>query len=217
MNNTHPCSKCLKHKPVSDFQLYKNKPSGQCRQCKTESEIARRRRNGIKPKRFSYITDSQKLCLVCNKLKPLESFSPAVRGVGGVGCFCKPCFANRYRDKAKARKATALYRKRHRESWLASHRLNQYKRRSKIQAVNDGSVNDDVLIKIYSSKKCLYCKKYIAQNKRTLDHLTPLARGGHHTASNVGMACVSCNSAKGKMTFDEFKRKQTNNGDHSCG
>ena len=42
--------------------------------------------------------------------------------------------------------------------------------------------------------KCAYCG---AKPKRlTIDHVLPLARGGHHIAGNVVPACMSCNQHK---------------------
>jgi 5-methylcytosine-specific restriction endonuclease McrA len=41
---------------------------------------------------------------------------------------------------------------------------------------------------------CVYCKK--PQQRLTMDHLTPLSKGGAHTASNIVPACRSCNSRK---------------------
>jgi 5-methylcytosine-specific restriction endonuclease McrA len=44
--------------------------------------------------------------------------------------------------------------------------------------------------------RCVYCGKR-AKGHLTQDHLTPLALGGNHTASNIVPACRSCNCKKG--------------------
>jgi 5-methylcytosine-specific restriction endonuclease McrA len=41
--------------------------------------------------------------------------------------------------------------------------------------------------------RCAYCGE---PKKLTVDHITPLSKGGRHTARNVAPACKSCNSAK---------------------
>jgi 5-methylcytosine-specific restriction endonuclease McrA len=41
---------------------------------------------------------------------------------------------------------------------------------------------------------CAYCGK--KSKKLTMDHITPLIKGGSHTASNIVPACKSCNSKK---------------------
>lgn len=38
----------------------------------------------------------------------------------------------------------------------------------------------------------------------TVDHMTPLARGGDYADSNMVLACLDCNAAKGTMTLGEF-------------
>jgi len=42
---------------------------------------------------------------------------------------------------------------------------------------------------------CAYCLR--PTKHLTIDHVTPLARGGSHTPENIVMACRSCNSKKG--------------------
>lgn len=48
--------------------------------------------------------------------------------------------------------------------------------------------------------RCAYCSNLAT----TQDHLTPFARGGSHTASNIVPACLRCNSRKGTRTMLEF-------------
>jgi 5-methylcytosine-specific restriction endonuclease McrA len=44
---------------------------------------------------------------------------------------------------------------------------------------------------------CTYCHQEIpAGTARTVDHITPLSRGGKHTPGNLTPACKSCNSRK---------------------
>lgn len=49
---------------------------------------------------------------------------------------------------------------------------------------------------------CAYCLRPMP--KVTLDHMTPLVRGGSHTLSNVVPCCKSCNSRKGTKTLLEY-------------
>lgn len=48
---------------------------------------------------------------------------------------------------------------------------------------------------------CLYCNK---NKSDTIDHLTPLSRGGTNNIDNLVAACRSCNSRKGAKTMYEF-------------
>ena len=43
---------------------------------------------------------------------------------------------------------------------------------------------------------CAYCKKKFPFTQLTPDHITPLARGGSHTLSNIIPACLDCNMRK---------------------
>jgi 5-methylcytosine-specific restriction endonuclease McrA len=42
--------------------------------------------------------------------------------------------------------------------------------------------------------RCAYCGRKM--QRLTMDHLTPISKGGNHTKSNIVPACRSCNSTK---------------------
>ena len=53
---------------------------------------------------------------------------------------------------------------------------------------------------------CIYCGSH---EPPTMDHLTPLARGGEHTAENVAPACLPCNQSKGAKVVAEFLSEES--------
>ncbi len=61
------------------------------------------------------------------------------------------------------------------------------------------------------SEYCCYlcgCKLTIElsqPNTVSLEHKTPLSRGGAHSKDNVAPACFLCNSAKRNLTVEEFR------------
>jgi 5-methylcytosine-specific restriction endonuclease McrA len=55
-------------------------------------------------------------------------------------------------------------------------------------------------------KRCHYCGKELPAGKVTTDHKVPISRGGTDAPENKVPACISCNSAKGPMTEEEFRR-----------
>ena len=118
MELVYQCSKCKEEKPCQSFQIRKNRPSGQCRQCKTQYMKDSRKSQGIKERRFSRIEGDAKLCLCCDQMKALTDFSPTPRGSGGVAAYCKPCMTNKYRGKEKAKIATAKYRETNKATYL---------------------------------------------------------------------------------------------------
>lgn len=54
---------------------------------------------------------------------------------------------------------------------------------------------------------CWYCGRAVQRPQITLDHLTPIVRGGTHSLMNIVASCRTCNSAKGAMTLEEFRAK----------
>ncbi len=48
---------------------------------------------------------------------------------------------------------------------------------------------------------CIYCG---STEKITIEHLTPVSRGGTNKATNLAPACLSCNSSKRNKTYDEY-------------
>lgn len=57
-------------------------------------------------------------------------------------------------------------------------------------------------IKITWQGRCAYCD--CEPEILTMDHVTPLCRGGSHTAENVVPACGPCNFSKGGKLLDEW-------------
>lgn len=67
---------------------------------------------------------------------------------------------------------------------------------------------------ILASPSCHYCREPLQRlkigrkfhpRKATLDHLTPLSRGGAHDLSNLVAACAACNFSKNDRTEAEFR------------
>ncbi len=66
---------------------------------------------------------------------------------------------------------------------------------------------------LYQEGKCFYCgiKKLNLLVRKTfhLEHCIPLFRGGLHCATNVVLACPTCNLRKGTKTVEEFREKNS--------
>jgi 5-methylcytosine-specific restriction endonuclease McrA len=208
MEQTRKCSKCGEEKLWSKFQLYKGKPSGQCRECKTAAMKEKRKRDGIPERATSRIEGQRKLCMMCEDMKPLEDFSPSKKGLGGVATYCKQCHAGKYRDKERAKVATSRYREVNRERHLASHRIRMFEYRTRKKVTDDGTVTDEFLKALYATEICHYCGQCTEKEERTADHKIALAEDGHHSASNLVMACWSCNSSKRNLSDEEFLKKR---------
>ena len=69
------------------------------------------------------------------------------------------------------------------------------------------TVNDVIHMRKRQNDNCHYC--YISLNNRgTVDHRTPLIRGGTNWPNNLCLACKPCNSSKGAKTELEFRQRQ---------
>lgn len=51
--------------------------------------------------------------------------------------------------------------------------------------------------------QCAYCGNPLDEDI-TIDHITPISRGGSHNISNLAPAHKSCNSSKNNKTLEEF-------------
>lgn len=73
------------------------------------------------------------------------------------------------------------------------------KRRFSIKATNDGTLSFKI---IKQATQCLYCGAAFSTTcKATLDHLIPIKKGGSHSAANVVVCCLTCNSRKGSLDY----------------
>ena len=53
---------------------------------------------------------------------------------------------------------------------------------------------------------CFYCGKYLEKNKRTVDHIEPVSKGGKDIEENIVVSCKRCNSNKSDYSLHEFIR-----------
>lgn len=193
------CSKCKETKDISNFARSKKRSQGGyyynswCNSCRT---VARREKSGVLPTPVAKIERDKKECLHCHEMLSLSSFFKAKKGVLGVGSYCKSCFKEKYSNKEKASEYTSKYRTTNPERWRALHRIHQFNRKSLIKATDDGTVTDDVLKKLLNKTHCCWCNQETLVEDRTIEHVIELSNGGLHSASNLDMACKSCNFSR---------------------
>jgi 5-methylcytosine-specific restriction endonuclease McrA len=72
----------------------------------------------------------------------------------------------------------------------------QHRRRARMYAAGIERI-DPVEIYERDGWRCHICGKRVAKKDATLDHLTPIARGGDHTKLNVRLAHRTCNVKRG--------------------
>lgn len=117
--------------------------------------------------------------------------------------------ANRERANASLRALRAVNLERTRaanRAWAAANpehkRAIEARRRARIaQVLATLTPQEWEAILDAAGRSCIYCG---SGERLSMDHLTPLSRGGPHTAENVAPACRPCNSSKGARTVMEF-------------
>jgi len=56
-------------------------------------------------------------------------------------------------------------------------------------------------------RECPYCGKILSKSDAHMDHIYPVAKGGQSVRSNLVFVCSRCNQKKGKLTLNNFIRK----------
>ena len=82
----------------------------------------------------------------------------------------------------------------------------------KVVASSENSLEPDYYnirenrLKVYERDdyKCKYCSKQLTRFTVTLDHITPVARGGDNSFANLITACLECNSKKNVNPVGDF-------------
>jgi 5-methylcytosine-specific restriction endonuclease McrA len=72
------------------------------------------------------------------------------------------------------------------------------------QLMCDGSLTPDVLRSLFARRDCPYCGKRMAATDKSLDHITPVSKGGWHSVKNCVVCCLACNSRKRAMTPERW-------------
>jgi len=135
-----------------------------------------------------------KACVKCLEWKPLEKFARHKTCAGGRRNVCTTCDGKRaYANNPRARIAVVrAYQVRYPDRYR-THKAAANRRRH--GAMVEGKVTAaDVrlLLWLHGGKA------------DTLDHVTPLSRGGKHEFGNLLPACKGCNFAKHTMTLEEW-------------
>jgi 5-methylcytosine-specific restriction endonuclease McrA len=60
--------------------------------------------------------------------------------------------------------------------------------------------------------QCAYCGCVLTESQATVDHITPLSRGGTHEMGNLALCCQGCNTQKHNKTLPEYISWMMRNG-----
>lgn len=82
-------------------------------------------------------------------------------------------------------------------------RTRKLRRRGRI-VNDDGTVTAEVCRYLAEIKECAYCGCDLEDSSTHIEHITPLARGGINSYSNLIPSCADCNTRKSDRTLLQF-------------
>ncbi len=127
---------------------------------------------------------------------------------------CRRRYHRKYRDRINsARRANrarnvTLFKQLDRERYLKNRlkRIVQQRNTQARRARAPGEISPGEWRRLLRAHKfrCFYCGIKLFPANRSLDHKTPVSRGGSNTIDNVVPACRPCNNRKLRMTTEEL-------------
>lgn len=92
-----------------------------------------------------------------------------------------------------------------RQRWKSKQRQLREKKANAVERILPAVIEQ---LATQQNNACHYCAVPFSASKNRfhVDHKKPLCRGGSNAASNLALACASCNSSKGALTEAEFRR-----------
>lgn len=192
------------------------------------------RPNAVAGQKVRNFPDGTRACNECDRRLPPESFPKDGGGTGGHRASCPDCHsaksrawyaANRERQAARQLERRRANLEQHRQWDMERYERDRakrielataqsHKRRLRLaQAEHDRTVTRTNLRKQYGDQ-CFYCEcdmdfgRYkrgqTPRNLASIEHVTPISRGGTHTWDNVVLACLRCNISKNATPIDEW-------------
>ena len=183
--------------------------------------------------------DGTRTCSQCEQRLPIKDFHKDKLSTGGIRSKCKKCRIkhvkkwyqdNRERQAGKEKKRRLA----NPEKFTEKERLRYIKDKDKrlLLAIEHAHLRkarkkktkfergiSKLSLKKRFGTKCYYCGKEmdfstsvgrkVNRDMATIEHLSPLSKGGEHTFKNTVLACRHCNiskNAKSEEEFEEFKK-----------
>lgn len=185
------CTHCQQAKPLNEFdRLLKSKDGRQpwCKKCRKEQrETNRDKKSAYDRARY-------------------KANSEAMRARAKVHRETNPDYLKSYNHsyyKENADKISDAVRQWRQENPDKRRAIINRHKAAKRNA--EGRFTDNDIRSMLKSQhgRCVYCRADI-KDCYTVDHITPLSRGGSNWPDNLQLVCASCNSSKKDKTHDEY-------------
>jgi hypothetical protein len=191
------CTKCQQTKEYTEFGKRSRKGDGYNSWCKECARVAVKQARVKNEARTQIDIPEYKICGICGEIKPHTQYSKSKREKDGLNYMCSDCVsakAQAYKLSGKKKESDKKYRTSDKGKATCSY---NYKRRNSRQ--RDKSVfmitrdQWDTMVASCNGV-CPYCNN--PTDNFTLDHLTPISKGGKHVPENIIPCCHSCNASK---------------------
>lgn len=158
-------------------------------------------------------------CPKCGQPKPLTEFYADRFGVDGHSVTCKQCTpfdqVARYQQNEYARRSylkNKEKRKQNQKDWRQGEgRATKNAHTQKYYAQAKGATEAELIpiAELYERDKgvCQLCNLPCTTQDASVDHKTPISRGGQHTWENVQLTHLTCNIWKSNMTMEEWQQR----------
>ena len=225
MTTYKTCSKCGEDKPLSEYNRHKStrdKLRPECKACEIEyrrrwykknaEEVkaksrewhAANRQKAIEKSRNYYQTNKERLSKQNQEWREAHKAKTSEYGRDWYS-------RNRARVLDMARKYRTANRekisakdRRYKQANPERIRANNVKRKAVKRNAEGHFTPADIRALLKAQRgRCVYCQADII-DCYTVDHMTPLSRGGSNWPDNLQLLCVSCNSSKHDKTHDEY-------------
>lgn len=221
------CSSCGEWKPFDDFHRRAASEDGlqyRCKQCdsaarrlrKSDTAPTARMRATREVSRRQVLATGLKACARCTEVKVLDEFQRHSASLDGFNRLCKACRRNEKAESyERTRERTLAANREYRlanpdmiraslKRWRSDHPDARRRYRAKRRALMSESRVGHIDMAELWNGVCGICSTaldasllYPDPASKSLDHITPLARGGTHEQSNLQWTHLRCNIRKG--------------------
>lgn len=206
------CTKCGKEKDILDFNKYKRSKDGvrsNCKKCQSIEGVKYSRNRRANDEEYRILGNLKCKEYKKNHREDISEYNKQYRNNNRTEIYIyNKDYTTNHKENINKNRRIRYQNNKGTISLKRIEKYNQnpekfleYKRRRKARIKGGGEYKISPLvldlILAVQQFKCVYCETEFSENvKKTLDHVTPLIKGGLHRSDNLVYACRSCNCSK---------------------